>query len=278
MAKIRLLANLNCDHVLLLNDALAPGGRILYQDQGRRLGGGGANTGIGLLWAGHEVRVLSRVGQDATGEWILNTAQELGLDVSEVEQFCGATGELLVLVDNQGERTILRQATPSCLPSPLPSTALDCLYVNYQGEAVGEYMADMLSQTLVVSQYPKDNTWLRPCHIMIASAADISAQHQDLWHHARTLAGDSLAWLVVTHGEQGAEAFSATQHLRVPAPDVAVIDATGAGDTFAAGLIHGLLNALPMASALNQASQWAAYALSSSSSIPCTRLKDYLKQ
>ena len=296
MANIRLLANLNCDHVLVLDEPLIAGSRMQYRDQGRRLGGGGTNTGIGLLWAGHNVRILSRVGNDETGDWLLQAATELGLDMSEVEQFDGDTGELLVLVDAVGERTILRQHRVPALPSPLPRSSVDCLYVNVEGADVASYMSEMVSQTLVISQYPKGGSWPRPCQIMIASYTDLKSglsqglntclsadsnahligQQDNLWHHAKELAGDSLQWLIITHGEQGAEAFSATQHLRVPAPVVSVVDATGAGDAFAGGLIHGLLAKLPMASALAQAGDWAAYTLSSSSSIPSERLKHYL--
>ena len=300
MANIRLLANLNCDHVLALDSPLTAGRRLQYQDHGRRLGGGGANTGIGLLWAGHNARVLSRVGNDETGHWILQAAAELGLDISEVEQFAGETGELLVLVDSVGERTILRQHKAPKLPCKLPDSAVDCLYVNYDGAEAGAYMTQLLESTLVVSQYPKGGLWSRPCQIMIASYADLNAglsgglnanlntdhcadlcaeltAHQSqLWQHAKQLAGDSLQWLVVTNGEQGAEAFSAEQHIQVPAPVVSVVDATGAGDAFAGGLIHALLAKSPMASALAQAGQWAAYTLSSSSSIPSERLKHYL--
>ncbi|MBO1520089.1 PfkB family carbohydrate kinase [Oceanisphaera pacifica] len=275
MAKIRLLANLNCDHVLLLDEPLHAGGRLHYKDQGRRLGGGGANTGTGLLWAGHEVSILAQVGQDATGNWLLQEASNLGLDIRHIEQFDGETGELLVLVDDRGERTILRQHRRLALPSSLPSSPVDCLYVNYEGAEVATYMAQMAKHSLVVSQYPKGGKDARPCQVMIASATDL-AQQQDLWQHAQQLAGPGLQWLVVTHGEQGVEAFSAQQHLQIPARMVSVVDATGAGDAFAGGVIHGLLADLPMATVLTQASQWAAYTLSSSSSIPSEQLKHYL--
>ena len=275
MANIRLLANLNCDHVLLLDEPLQAGSRLQYRDQGRRLGGGGANTGIGLLWAGHRVSILARVGQDSTGNWLLQEAAELGLDISHVEQFDGETGELLVLVDGRGERTILRQHRRPALPGTLPTDSVDCLYVNYEGAEAAAYMAKVAATGLVVSQYPKGGCDRRPCQVMIASAADL-AQQQDLWRHGQQLAGADLQWLVVTHGEQGVEAFSASQHLQIPARPVSVVDATGAGDAFAGGLIHGMLAGLPMAAVLTQANQWAAYTLSSSSSIPSEQLKHYL--
>ena len=74
MSRILLLANLNCDHVLSLAEPLVAGARLQYVDQGRRLGGGAANTGIGLVWAGHEVIIASRIGLDETGDWLLEQA------------------------------------------------------------------------------------------------------------------------------------------------------------------------------------------------------------
>ena len=97
MSRILLLANLNCDHVLSLAEPLVAGARLQYVDQGRRLGGGAANTGIGLVWAGHEVIIASRIGLDETGDWLLEQATGHGLDCSHVERFGGETGELLVV-------------------------------------------------------------------------------------------------------------------------------------------------------------------------------------
>lgn len=272
---IVLLANLNCDHVLQLEAPLVAGSRLHYRDGGRRLGGGAANTGIGLCWAGHRVLPVTRLGNDDTGDWLLQQAREQGLDTKYIERFEGSTGELLVLVDSQGERTILRQTRPPALPEHLPREPVDCLYVNTEGEQVAEYMAAMNKHSLVVSQYPRQGRWHRPCRIMIASDADMGEQ-ADPWQHAQRLAGKDLEWLVLTHGERGAEAIAAGQRLCVPAPAVTPIDATGAGDAFAGGLIHGLSSGWPMAEALAEAGNWAACTLTSASSIPSPRLLRYL--
>jgi adenosine kinase len=48
--------------------------------------------------------------------------------------------------------------------------------------------------------------------------------------------------LVVTHGAQGAQIYTAGKELKIPAAKPkSVIDPTGCGDAFRAGLIHGLL-------------------------------------
>ncbi|WMC10920.1 PfkB family carbohydrate kinase [Oceanimonas pelagia] len=272
---IVLLANLNCDHVLQLEAPLEAGQRLHYRDGGRRLGGGAANTGIGLCWAGHKVLLAARVGRDKTGDWLVQQAASQGLNLDYVERVEGTTGELLVLVDDRGERTILRQARPPVLPARLPAAPVDCLYVNTDGADVVAYMKRMNEHSLVVSQYPRGGRWARPCRVMIASATDLGAV-ADPWAHAQTLAGNGLEWLVLTHGEGGAEAISAGRHIRVPAPAVTVVDATGAGDAFAGGLIHALVNGAAMDHALAEAGRWAAFTLSSSSSIPSTRLRAHL--
>ncbi|MDP5293577.1 PfkB family carbohydrate kinase [Oceanimonas sp. CHS3-5] len=272
---ITLLANLNCDHVLQLEAPLEAGHRLYYRDGGRRLGGGAANTGTGLCWAGHRVALATRVGRDDTGDWLLQQAAGLGFNLDYVERVDGATGELLVLVDSRGERTILRQARTPALPANLPKGPVDCLYVNTEGAEVAAYMEAMKSHSLVVSQYPQGGRWARPCRVMIASAADMG-EVDDPWQQAKELAGNGLEWLVLTHGERGAEAISAGRRICVPAPVVQVVDATGAGDAFAGGLVHALVTGASMADALAEAGQWAACTLASASSIPSVRLQRYL--
>ncbi|MFM4704695.1 PfkB family carbohydrate kinase [Aeromonas bivalvium] len=277
MSRILLLANLNCDHVLSLSEPLVAGARLHYVDQGRRLGGGAANTGIGLVWAGHRVAIASRIGLDETGDWLLAEARSHGLDCQHVERFGGETGELLILVDATGERTILRQPRRPDLPGQLPQSGVDCLYVNYPGGAVAQYMASMLEQCLVVAQYPKGGKHPRPCHLLVASRSDLG-EMTDPWAHALALAGDKLQWLVLTEGKEGAVAIHGEERIRVAARPVSVVDTTGAGDAFAAGLIHGLARGMAMADALQCAVDWGAFAVASQSSIPSQALKSWLAQ
>lgn len=275
MSRLLLLANLNCDHVLSLSDPLLSGARLHYQDRGRRLGGGAANTGVGLVWAGHEVLLASRIGRDETGDWLLEQAGSYGLDCRYVERVEGESGELLVLVDANGERTILRRPQQSALPCVLPAEGIDCLYVNYQGDGVIPYLHQMLTQCLVVAQYPKGGEWARPCHLLIASRGDLACV-DDPWLHARQIGGDSLQWLVLTDGKGGARAIRAQEQISVAARGVQVVDTTGAGDAFAGGLIHGLVSGMTMEQALHSAAEWGAFAVTAESSIPPLVLKHWL--
>lgn len=228
------------------------------------------------MWAGHEVLIASRIGLDEAGDWLLEQAAGYGLDCRHVERFGGETGELLVLVDSTGERTILRRPRRPDLPGELPTSGIDCLYVNYPGSVVIPYMRQMLGQSFVVAQYPKGGQVRRPCHVLVASRSDLESQ-EDLWQQARQIGGESLQWLVLTEGKEGALALHGEEQIRVPARPVSVVDTTGAGDAFAGGLIHGLASGMAMEQALQCAVDWGAFAVASESSIPSVALKKWLK-
>ena len=78
------------------------------------------------------------------------------------------------------------------------------------------------------------------------------------WAHGLAIAGESLRWVVITRGEHGAHAWSPEGCLSVPAPRVQVVDTTGAGDVFAAGLVHALALGRPMQEALQTAVAWGS--------------------
>lgn len=59
------------------------------------------------------------------------------------------------------------------------------------------------------------------------------------------VAASSLAMAVVTHGAEGCTVISRAGVLHAPAAPVAVVDTTGAGDAFAAGLVYGLEQGWP---------------------------------
>lgn len=83
-----------------------------------------------------------------------------------------------------------------------------------------------------------------------------------------------MQWLVVTEGARGVTAYSDDQVLRVAAREVTPIDTTGAGDSFAAGLVHALVSSARMANALQTGVNWGGEAtLWESSVLPQTAVQ-----
>ncbi|GAA4887996.1 PfkB family carbohydrate kinase [Ferrimonas pelagia] len=278
MGRALIIANINCDHILRLNRPLTSGARIHYEEVGFRLGGGGANTGLGLIWAGHQVTLLSQVGEDSRGDWLIEQAEAQGLDCQWVHRHVGATQPLQLLMEPCGERTILRPNRPRLmLPPQVTTQDLDALYVNLSAEGLPQLMQRAVSEGVqVFSQLPKDLS-RRPCHYLLTSSDDL---HQsgvdDPWVFARQIGGESLKAFVVTRGAEGAIAYCAEGEIRCEAVPATLVDSTGAGDCYAAGLMHGILRHQPLAQAMAEAARWAAFAVAADSSVPPERLKAYL--
>jgi sulfofructose kinase len=277
MAKIILLANLNCDRILLLDKPLQTGGRFHYQDGGQRLGGGGANTGLGLAWAGHDVALVSQVGRDDMGDWLLAEAGTQGIDCRLVQRREGNTCEMLLVVTPDGERTIIRPQRPVFeLAAPPKWQKWDAFYINSSAEGAVSWARTALDHCLVVAQLAKDER-ARPCHVLLTSMADLQGRSQlSPWEYGKRIAGDSLRYFIVTDGANYASCYSAAGELCVPCVPAEVVDTTGAGDAYAAGIIHGLCSGMDIAAAMHEGAMWAAFAVASESSIPGAALQQYL--
>ena len=74
--------------------------------------------------------------------------------------------------------------------------------------------------------------------------------------------------MVVTEGPKGACAYGSDRVLEQPAPQVEVVDSTGAGDVFAAGLAHGLARGHSMERILAAAVAWGAASVQYEGTVP----------
>ena len=96
-------------------------------------------------------------------------------------------------------------------------------------------------------------------HVIVTGRVQGVAFRADArWAAGRESAGLALRLVVVTRGERGAEAFGAAEHASVSAPHVRVVDSTAAGDVFAAGLVHALVEGRTTRAALETAVAWGA--------------------
>lgn len=264
MARIVVVGSVAQDDVVSLVQPLRAGCHLDASGRRLRLGGGGANTAIPLRHAGHEVTLVAPVGADAVAEWLLAKLQGAGIDVSAVARVPGDSTRSLVLVDPGGERTIVnlnrcREAGP---PQRLASLEADAVYVRSRDLDLCELLAAATARGLVVAHVPPLGPGSRPAHVLVGSESDLPPGFlADPWAAGREIAGPALRLVVVTRGERGAEAFSAAERFAVPAPRVAIVDSTAAGDVFAAGLVHGLALGRPTRALLEGAVAWGAAAV-----------------
>lgn len=253
------------DDVVWLKQPLREGHHLDARQRKLRLGGGGVNTAIPLRHAGHHVSLVAPVGADPVGEWLLAKVQAAGIDPAAIQRVPGESTRSLVLLDPLGERTIvnLHRCRESGPPVRLRTLEADAIYVRSRDLDLAELLAERAGSMLVVAHVPPLAAGSRPAAVLVGSESDLPDEFLERpWAHGLAIAGDALRWVVVTRGEHGAQAWSAEGCLSVSAPRVQVVDTTGAGDVFAAGLVHALALGRPMPEALQTAVAWGTVTVS----------------
>lgn len=270
MARILVIGSVARDEVVYLDAPLRTGTHNQGRLVGVRIGGGAANTAMALARAGDHAELVSAVGRDEDGDCLLHELGEVGVDVSLVSRTAAATTRSMVFLEGSGERTIINLARAYVpLPADLAQRPGDCLYVRSADPALMGVMEQRAHRSIVVAHVPPVRAACLPAQILIGSAGDLDVDFlADPWDAGRCVAGDLLQWMVVTHGSRGATAYGAGGQLSVQAPRVPVVDTTGAGDVFAAGLVHALVRGEAMQAALTTAVSWGATSVSYAGSVP----------
>jgi sugar/nucleoside kinase (ribokinase family) len=258
------VGNANVDRIWWLDRPLVPGGRLSCQSIEKRYGGGGFNTGLVLLDLGHEVVLVTRLYDDDEGRAYLNDLGKRGFNTDFVSLVPGATAAVDILVDSNGERTIIAPASrrrPAI--ETLPSIEASLVYLNIR-QMSSAALRQLEDFDRVVSQYPL-STERRPANVLIASRSDVKGTAQTAWQTAAEIAAPRLETLVLTSGMQPIEIVSQEHSVVVEVPPAAPVrDTTGAGDYFAGGYIDAIVRGLDAGAAALAACKIAALRLATS--------------
>jgi sugar/nucleoside kinase (ribokinase family) len=244
------------------------------RELGWRIGGSSANLACGLASLGHDVELIGVFGSDAMADHLYRELDQRGVRTSRSIRVDLPAPRALILIDEQGERTIIEldhvSAADAYPISALPDLrGAECIFVEsyerFPWHQVGE-----LTDTLVVATPPPADAMRWPADVLIGSEHQYaSAMLVDPFETAREIAGPRLRWTIVTRGARGADAFGPGGSCHVDAvPVQKQVDATGAGDAFAAGLVHGLLERRDIERALQLGSRYGAAAVETLQSIP----------
>lgn len=275
MAEFLVIGALALDRPVRLSAALESGGRLLGRTLAGalegRLGGGAANAGVALARSGHRAAVLSVLADDADGEACLTLTQAAGLDTSRVVRRSGTSRKTLILIEPDGERLVLGldfEATtlPPLPPPPRLGERFEGLYVRAPYPGAEAWAAACRGP--VVAHWPAGG-FAGPCDVLVASMDDCDAATlADPFAAGRSQVGDRLGWMVLTRGGHTVMAHNGQRVVRATPPPAKVVDATGAGDCFAAGLLEALTAGADMRAALAHACAWGAVAVGLDASAP----------
>ncbi len=261
----------NLDFVVRAPHIPAPGETVLGSAFQTFAGGKGANQAVACARAGGvATHMLLALGDDAFAAPIEASLRDAGVTLHTVHPSGVATGSAFICVDDQAENAItVAPGANACLTAEhLPSLhgySHLLMQLEIPMEAVAAYAlaAQAAGVQVVLNAAPA-----QPLHNALLAAVDLLVVNEG---ELRTLAGvqgsvaDCLAHLpcplvVVTLGARGCVARSGGTFQVQTGFDVQAADTTGAGDTFCGALVAALVQQIPMAQALRQASAAAALA------------------
>jgi ribokinase len=273
------------DFVVRTERLPAPGETVLGRGFRMVPGGKGANQAVaaGKLGAGSvSVRMVGRVGMDLFADHLRASLSGAGVDVSGVHASRSQpTGVALIGVDAAGQnqivvasganaelaaadvpamRRVFRGASVALfqLESPLDTVAAALKVAREEGvrtildpAPAQALSSEMLRDVDILTPNEAEACALlgrEPGRIGVAEAAEMASGIAALGSHM----------VVMKLGDCGCYFYGAGDGCHVPAVRVEVIDSTGAGDTFNAGLAVALAEGSPMRHALRFANQAAA--------------------
>ena len=254
----------------------------------RRRGGSAANVIEAAVRAGGRARFIGQVGDDGVGHWLTEQLVALGAEV--VGRRAGRSGTIIVLLDANGERTMLAdRAAAMELTDPDPAwlDGLHTLHIPFYSLAVeplgattrtlarwaherGIRVSVDASSASVLEGFGIDRAaetiWSLNPDVILANELEAEVLGDRL---LGSLHGSTL--VVVKQGAGPAYAHRADIGVvEVPAIHVAdVTDTTGAGDAFAAGLLLALADGATPVAAVQRGHEVAAQQVRAASS-PCS--------
>lgn len=263
------IGSANADLVVRVGRHPAPGETVMgVRDLAVHPGGKGANQAVAAGRLGARVVFCGRVGRDAHGGMLTAVLREAGVRTTALRDTADApTGVALITVAESGENTVVVAPGANATLTPREAEAAitpDVRVVSAQCEVPAAVIraAARRAPRLVLNPSPPEALAAVPYAAEILSRADplVVNEHELRILLRAPLAGRDLAdprpedlallgvrSAVVTMGAAGAvvvEAATATgaaagtgpRTTRVPAPAVAAVDTTGAGDAFTGAL------------------------------------------
>jgi ribokinase len=245
------------------------------QPAGRFGGGMAANTAYALARLGIPVALIGRVGKDADGEFLREALA--GVDLTHVTAQ-GESGRAYILVDPEGERTILVAPHTNDdldirdIPLEILENANFLHLTAFVGDgplALQGEIAARVPETLHISLDPGDLYVRRgwPALEAILDHTETLLVNEAEWRRLGENPSAHPSWapplVVIKRGPRGARLLTPLRHLDFPVELAgAVLDTVGAGDVFAAGYLAGRLAGLHLNLCVRLGNRAAAVSLS----------------
>jgi fructokinase len=274
-------------------------GELLWDvlPSGKQLGGAPCNFAFHAMQAGCECVVLSAIGRDDLGEELKDVIRELGITNQYIQENKFPTSTVTVTLDKNGHpdftihenvawdhirwskdmEKLAKKLDAVCfgslaqrnsesehtINSFLAETKPGCIKVFDINLRQNYYSEEVIINSLNLSDVLKLNEDELPVVAgYLGFKGDVERQLDQILNHFK------LKYIVYTLGSEGSIIKSAEELSFTEAPKVLVADTVGAGDSFTAVFISGILKGIPLKEIHRNASEIAAYVCTQKGATP----------
>lgn len=218
-----------------------------------RSGGKGGNQAIAAASMGAPTAMIGRIGQDATGETVLVSLSEAGVDCSELRRCASPTGMSVAITLPDGDYGAVIVSGANLMNDGVVHWKTEPIVAIIQNEVPEDANARFVRDLHQDCRLIWNAAPARTLHREIASrtdflivnrleAADLTGSENAVVS-AQSLQSRVRGEVIVTLGGEGLVLTRDDGYLEVPAPKSDVVSTHGAGDmfvgAFAARLAHG---------------------------------------
>lgn len=238
-------------------------------------GGVGRNIAENMCRLGHDPLLISAVGADLTGDTLLRHSQTIGLSTEGVLQLTGERTAVYLAILNEigdlhtaiADMSIFEHLTPErvlAFADLLATAPLVIMDTNLPKETISAVCHFCVERQIPLFVEPVSVEKSRKLEGLLSMVTYISPNQDELAALAgqpinsaeeaeqamNALLDQGAQNILLTVGKDGALLANSTGITHYPAFPAVVCDVTGAGDSFVAGMVAGLLWGKPIQQAL----------------------------
>ncbi|MFD1408823.1 ribokinase [Kroppenstedtia eburnea] len=280
-ARVAVIGSLNMDVVVQTSRPPQMGETVLGEAVHFIPGGKGANQAVAAARLGAHTEMIGSVGCDPFGQSLLESLQKSGVETTAVKTVSTAPTGVASIQLSGGDNSIIvvPGANSHCLPEDVEAgreriagvdVVLLQLEIPLETVMAAARTAKELGKKVVLNPAPArelPGELYRLADVITPNRSELEllsghpVQEEELAEAMQVLLDKGVGCVVTTLGEEGAAILSAEGFRRVAVHPVDVVDTTGAGDAFNAGLACALSEGLELAEAVDYAGRVAALAV-----------------
>ena len=224
-------------------------------------GGGGTNTAVAFSRLGLKTAFLGVIGNDHNGEGIITELKKEHVQTHLIQRTDQPTGQSIILESNNHDRIIL--AHKGCNNNlTITQKTLKSLQTKaiYSSALLEESFTSFLNIINYATQHNIPITFNPSAYqirayrrqiidilpkittlIFNREEANLLLGKKSITSHLHNIYKKGVSHIAITNGKSGAYIYANGNMFHCIAPDVHIIETTGAGDAFASGFTAGLI-------------------------------------